>query len=71
SRQVPDVPDVTVKYTLNKGPSKTVTVDYAPYDRDFYAIFIDGKSVFALTRGQMDSVRTKLDLLLKGQPVSD
>ena len=71
SRQVPDRPDVTMQYTMNKGPSKTVTVDYAPYDRDFYAIFMDGKSVFALTRGQMDTVRTKLDLLLKGQPVSD
>jgi Domain of unknown function (DUF4340) len=70
-RQVPDAPDIVVKFAMNKGPSKTVTVDYAPYDRDFYAIFMDGKSVFALTRGQMDSVRTKLDLLLKGQPVTD
>jgi hypothetical protein len=68
-RQVPDVPDVTVRFTMNKGPSKTVTLDYAPYDRDFYAIFMDGKSVFALTRGQMDVMRTKLDLLLKGEPV--
>jgi hypothetical protein len=70
-RQVADVPDVTVRFTMNKGPSKTVTLDYAPYDRDFYAIFMDGKSVFALTRGQMDAMRAKLDLLLKGAPVSD
>jgi hypothetical protein len=69
-RQVPDVPDVSVTFTMNKGPSKKVTLDYAPYDRDFYAIFMDGKSVFALTRGQMDAMRAKLDLLLKGEPVS-
>jgi hypothetical protein len=68
-RQVPDAPDVSVRYTLNQGPSKTVTLDYAPYDRDFYAIFMDGKSVFALTRGQLDAMRAKLDLLLKGEPV--
>lgn len=70
-RQVPDVPEVSVRYTLNQGPSKTVTLDYAPYDRDFYAIFLDGKSVFALTRGQLNAMRAKLDLLLKGEPVSD
>ncbi len=70
-RQVPDVPDVTVRFTMNKGPSMAVTLDYAPYDRDFYAIFMDGKSVFAMTRGQMDTMRAKLDLLLKGEPVGD
>ena len=50
---VPDRPDMSVKFYLNKGPSKTVTVDYAPYDSDFYAVFLDGRSEFALTKQQL------------------
>ncbi len=66
-KTVPDNPEVSVKYTLNKGSPRTVRVDYAPYDRDFDAIFIDGVNQFALTKGQLSAMLAKLDLLLKGQ----
>lgn len=68
---VANVPEVSVKYWLNKGSSKTVRVDYAPYDRDFDAIFLDGINVFALTKGQLTNMLAKLDLLVAGQKVTD
>jgi hypothetical protein len=69
-RQVPKKPDVTVKFFMNKGPSKVVTIVYAPYNRDFDAIFMDGKSQFALSRLQLTTMLTKLDELAKGEKVT-
>jgi hypothetical protein len=71
ARQVRDVPEVSTRYTLNKGGAKTATVDYAPYDRDFDAIFLNGVNVFALTKGQVSAMLVKLDLLVKGEKVTD
>jgi hypothetical protein len=68
-KTVADRPEISVVYTLNKGTSRRVRVDYAPYDRDFDAIFIDGVNQFALTKGQLTVMQEKLDLLLKGQTV--
>lgn len=69
-RTVPETPDMTVRFFLNKGPSKVTTIVYAPYDRDFDAIFIDGKSEFALTRQQLTTMLSKLDALSKGEKVT-
>jgi hypothetical protein len=69
--KVPNKPEVTVVYHLNKGSRKTVRVDYAPYDRDFDAIFVDGVNEFALTKGQLARMLAKLELLLSGQKVTD
>jgi hypothetical protein len=71
ARKVPNAPEVSVKFSLNKGDVKTVRVDYAPYDRDFYAIFLNGVGEFALTRGQLMAMVGKLDLLVTGQKVTD
>ena len=69
-KQVPPTPDVTVKFFMNKGPSKVVTIVYAPYNRDFDAIFMDGRSQFALTKLQLNTMLTKLDELAKGEKVT-
>jgi hypothetical protein len=69
TKSVADRPEVSVKYTLNKGTARTVRVDYAPYDRDFDAIFINGINEFALTKGQLTAVLAKLDKLIKGEKV--
>ncbi len=71
AKKVPDTPEVTVKFTLNKGDVKTVRVDYAAYDRDFDAIFLNGIGEFALTKGQLTAMLGKLDQLLSGQKVTD
>ena len=71
ARRVPDTPEVTTIVPLNKGDARTVKVDYAPYDRDFDAIFVNGVGEFALTKGQLAKMLGKLDLLLTGQKVTD
>jgi hypothetical protein len=71
TRTVSGEPEVTVKFTLNKGAQKTVRVDYVTYDRDFDAIFLNGVSEFALTKGQLTRMLGKLDTLLKGDKVTD
>jgi hypothetical protein len=68
THRVTDTPEVSVKYTLNKGSKKPVRVDFAPYDRDFDAVFVDGVSEFALTKAQLKGMLAKLDGLLKGTP---
>jgi Domain of unknown function (DUF4340) len=70
TKKVPEVPDVTVRFYLNKGPSKVTTITYAPYDRDFDAVFVNGKSDFALTRQQLATTLAKLDTLAKGGKVT-
>jgi hypothetical protein len=69
-KAVPDRPVMTVRFFMNKGPSKIVTVDYAPYDNDFDAVFVDGKSEFALTKEQLAKVSDKLVTLLSGGKVT-
>ncbi len=70
TRTVANRPEVSVTYTLNKGTTRTVRVDYAPYDHDFDAIFLNGTNEFALTKGQLTSMLAKLDQLIKGEKVS-
>jgi hypothetical protein len=70
TRSVPQTPDVTARFFLNKGPSKAVTVLYAPYNRDFDEVFVDGKGGFALTRQQLTTMLSKLDALAKGEKVT-
>jgi hypothetical protein len=64
-------PQVTVKFSLNKGASRTVTVDYTPYDRDFYAVFVNGKGEFVISRNQVDAMLAKLEIFLKGGKVTN
>ena len=71
AHRVPDAPAVSVTFQLNKGSPSTVKVDYAPYDRDFDAIFVNGVGEFALTKGQLTAVLGKLDQLVSGQKVTD
>jgi len=67
AKRVPDAPEVSVRFTMNKGETRTVREDFAPYDRDFDAIFLNGVGDFALTKGQLTAMLAKLDLLLTGK----
>ena len=71
AKRVPNAPEVSVTFSLNKGEVKTVRIDYAPYDRDFDAIFLNGVGEFALTKGQLTAMLAKLDLLIAGKKVTD
>jgi hypothetical protein len=70
-RAVPNAPVVTIRYRLNKGDKRDVTVGLAPYDKIFYAVFVDGVGGFALTRVQAEGMLEKMDTLLAGGEVTD
>ena len=70
-RPVPNAPVITIRYRLNKGDKRDVTVTLAPYDKIFYAPFVDGVGGFALTKAQAESMLAKMDALLKGEDLKD
>lgn len=71
ARQVPNNPVVKVHYRLNKGARREATVSFAPYDKVFYAAFVDGVGGFALTQAQLQGMLAKLDDLVAGKEVTD
>ena len=70
-RAVPNAPVITIRYRLNKGDKRDVTVGLAPYDKIFYASFVDGVGGFALTKVQAEGMLAKMDTLLAGEEVKD
>jgi hypothetical protein len=45
-------------YTLNLGARRVHTIEYTPYDVDFYEVYLNGRSEFLMSRGQ---IRNMLD----------
>lgn len=70
-RTVANNPVVKVRFLLNTGSKRDVTVALAPYDKIFYASFVDGVGGFALTKAQVESMLAKMDRLLKGEELTD
>jgi hypothetical protein len=64
-------PEVTTRFFLNKGELHQAVVTYVPYDRDFDAVFVNGKGAFALTKLQLRKMASKLESLARGEKVSD
>ncbi len=52
-------PAVTVAYNLTDGSSRSV--EFVPYDSNFYAVFRDGRSEFLIARGKLDRMRRAFD----------
>jgi hypothetical protein len=71
SRPVAGAADVTTRYFLNKGEPRQVTVSYVAYDRDFFAVLVNGKGSFALSRLQVEKMLSRLDTLARGETVGD
>jgi hypothetical protein len=71
TRTVPNAPVITIRYRLNKGDKRDVTVGLAPFDKIFYASFVDGVGGFALTKVQAEAMLAKMDALLKGEDITD
>jgi len=70
-RAVANVPVVSIRFRLNKGDKRDVTVNLAPYDKIFYAPFVDGIGGFAITKVQVETMLEKMDALLAGNEVTD
>ncbi len=64
-------PEITVTFHINKGPQHTYHEYFVPYNRDFYAVFIDGSSQLLLDRSQVKSMITSAQDLLSGKKSSN
>lgn len=60
-------PELTVRYYLNTGDLKQVTVAFIPYNKVFYAISLNGKQSFAISKSQVAAMLSVMDRLLAGE----
>jgi hypothetical protein len=69
-------PEVRTRFFLRPAgaagaAARRVEAAYIPYDRDFYAVSIDGVSEFAVSRGQVAAMRDMLSRLVAGELLVD
>lgn len=65
-RELEEQPEVKTTFFLNKGSVREVHVNYVPYDNDFYAVFVNGKSEFVISRRQVAGMLDTLEALISG-----
>lgn len=58
-------PDVTVIYELIEGPSESIRADFVKVDRDFYAVYYEGRTEFLLSAYQIDAMFDGAEELLE------
>ena len=46
-------PEIRMRYRMNKGRIRDWTIEYAPYDVDFYEVYVNGKTEFLMSREQL------------------
>lgn len=63
-------PAVRTRFLLNKGAPRDVTIDFVPYNRDFFALSLNGKSEFGVSTGQLDSMIEMMNRLLAGEKMT-
>jgi hypothetical protein len=60
-----NVPDLSLTYQLNKGPSRQMDIKFIPYNRDFYAVSRNGTIEFLISKDQVDNMLQKLKNLIE------
>jgi hypothetical protein len=64
-KTVPENPEVTITYYLNKGDKKEVVVKYVPYDNNFYAVYKNGISQFVISKDKLNAMLSASEQLVK------
>lgn len=65
NKELEENPDIKITFHLLKGSEQKVTLSYVPYDRDFYAVFRNGKSDFIISRNQVRGMLNNLEDLVQ------
>jgi hypothetical protein len=65
--------DLKITYHLNKGSKRELSIEFIPYDRDFYSVVRDGdmESEFLTYRNRLDWVFNDLKNLVEGKSDKD
>ena len=66
-KSVVGTPDLTIRYSLNTGSIKQAVVSFIPFDNNFYAISLNGKQSFAISKSQVSGVLSAVDKFLAGE----
>ena len=64
-------PEMRARFRLNKGDQPELVVSYLPFDREFYAVSVQGICEFAISRAQVEGVRDSLGRLVAGESITD
>jgi hypothetical protein len=64
-KTVPENPEVTTTFYLNKGDNKQVVVKYVPYDNNFYAVYKNGVSEFVISKDKLNAMLSASEQLAK------
>jgi hypothetical protein len=59
--------ELVTRFTLNTGEVKLATVAYIPYNKDFYAISLNGKQAFAISKSSITTMLSGMDRFLSGE----
>jgi hypothetical protein len=59
-------PELTVRYFTNAGDLRENIILYIPYNTDFYAISVNGKQSFAISKSQVSAMLAAMDKFLAG-----
>lgn len=60
-------PEVKTTFYLNKGSNREVSINYVPYDSDFYAVFRGGQAEFVVNKGLVKNIFDMAEALAKGE----
>ena len=63
-------PDVTIAFTMNKGPQTTIETQLEKVNRDFYAAYLNGITEFLVSDYQVANIFSAADKLLKNPHAS-
>lgn len=55
-KNVSGTSEVSVIYHLNKGAEKLVTINFIPYNDEFYSVFLNGKSEFLISKSKVNDM---------------
>lgn len=64
-KNLPNNPEVTTTYYLNKGEQRELRVDYSPYNNDFYVAFKNGTSEFLISRDKVNKMLSETEAKIK------
>jgi hypothetical protein len=64
-KNLSEKPEVRIVYNLNSTNKKTTIVSFVEYNNDFYAVFVDGKSEFLISKIQVQNMLDEFNKLKK------
>lgn len=66
-KKLEEKPEIKTTFILNKGDNKRITVNYVPYNDEFYAVFKNGKVDFVVAKNKVENMVNELEKIKKAK----